>query len=334
MAEQKKEMTVQEKNSVLLEDRKSVLKNIATMLNEGVDIKSKFTPEMMNPMNPVSNREYNGVNAFKLFLKSVEENLKDPRFVTFNQAQENGWKIKKGSKSILLEAWEFKDKAGKPHDIPIGKKFRVFNARDVEGMPELKLPERDKAKSMEKAAEVIDKINKNLVRKGQKPIILDKSLYGDNKEAYLADSLKAIVKNGIKDKTFTPSQKDFIADLGSIVLQSKLNIELHKNDAKELLRKKAGYLFSMDAIDDKGKFLNNGSKMFKELHNKMEFYSDNVVKELGKIQELEKKNGKDISEIPLPKTNGFFKNKGQTQENTKSGWGARMTKTKDTGIAD
>lgn len=49
----------------------------------------------------------------------AKKGYKDSRWVSFKQAQDNKWKIKKGEKGTLCEKWEFtkkvkeKDKNGK-----------------------------------------------------------------------------------------------------------------------------------------------------------------------------------------------------------------------------
>lgn len=48
--------------------------------------------------NGVTGHEYSGLNVLRLCLNTYE----DPRYCTFNQAKDKGWKIKKGSHGHLI----------------------------------------------------------------------------------------------------------------------------------------------------------------------------------------------------------------------------------------
>ena len=105
------------------------------------------------PHNPVSGTVYRGGNRLWLSMMCQE----DPRWMTFNQASEAGYKIRKGSKSVPIEFATFEkrvdvldengnpvlDENGKPKkeiiklDKPIYQQFRVFNGSQIEGLPPL-----------------------------------------------------------------------------------------------------------------------------------------------------------------------------------------------------
>ncbi|SHI72449.1 zincin-like metallopeptidase domain-containing protein [Halodesulfovibrio aestuarii] len=110
--------------------------------------------EFHPPFNPISGTIYSGVN----FVSLAREGMDDPRFVTFNQAKKEDWRIKKGSKSRPVVFWQFTkeenvlDDNGKPVlgddgkpkkeelrlERPILRFASVFHATQVEGMPEWK----------------------------------------------------------------------------------------------------------------------------------------------------------------------------------------------------
>ncbi|MFA9394738.1 MAG: zincin-like metallopeptidase domain-containing protein [Halodesulfovibrio sp.] len=110
--------------------------------------------EFHPPFNPISGTVYSGVN----FVSLAREGMDDPRFVTFNQAKNENWRIKKGSKSRPVVFWQFTkernvlddngkpvlDDEGKPKkeefrlERPILRFASVFHATQVEGMPEWK----------------------------------------------------------------------------------------------------------------------------------------------------------------------------------------------------
>ena len=107
------------------------------------------------PHNPVSGTVYRGVNRLSLAMSGYE----DSRWMTFNQAKDQGYNILGGSKSepVVYYQWTkeetVKDKDGKPvldkdgkeqkivtHlDRPIMRFARVFNAEQLDGIPPLEL---------------------------------------------------------------------------------------------------------------------------------------------------------------------------------------------------
>ena len=108
--------------------------------------------EFYPPFNPVSGTVYSGVN----FVSLAREGKDDPRFVTFKQANAEGWSIRKGEKSRPVVFWQFTEERtklnedGKPVLDDEGNKqkeertlerpklrfARVFHATQVEGIPE------------------------------------------------------------------------------------------------------------------------------------------------------------------------------------------------------
>lgn len=63
----------------------------------------------------ITDRRYNGVNALMLMMFREKEGFKTPVFMTFKQAKDNGWDIKKGAKGFPVEHWSpiIKDENGK-----------------------------------------------------------------------------------------------------------------------------------------------------------------------------------------------------------------------------
>lgn len=108
------------------------------------------------PRNAITSKDYRGVNALWLSLVSAERGFKDPRWCTFNQAKEKGWLVKKGAKSSLIEFWSLYDKKTrktveqsemrriveadpdrKDDFILMSRTYCVFNAEQIDGIPEL-----------------------------------------------------------------------------------------------------------------------------------------------------------------------------------------------------
>ena len=107
--------------------------------------------------NAVSAKPYRGINAFLLSMVAAAFGYEDPRWCTFYQAKKKGWSIKKGAKGVPVEFWsainirtkevmDFRESAQKIRDGEAeqgdfryyNRNFHVFNAAQIEGMPELK----------------------------------------------------------------------------------------------------------------------------------------------------------------------------------------------------
>lgn len=110
-------------------------------------------PAFQLPYNAISGNRYKGINTFSLLLKGYA----DPRWVTYNQAASQDWQVRKGEKSSpvqFVKLYEMRskrdskgnlvlDEKGKPReesvklDRPIITSARVFNAAQIDGIPEL-----------------------------------------------------------------------------------------------------------------------------------------------------------------------------------------------------
>lgn len=58
------------------------------------------------PVNAVTGDTYRGRNALALRFQMIENGFDDPRFMTFNQAKEAGWSVKKGAHAQVVERWK------------------------------------------------------------------------------------------------------------------------------------------------------------------------------------------------------------------------------------
>ena len=110
--------------------------------------------------NPASGTVYKGVNRLNLAISSLENGFEDPRWMTMRQANEQGYRIKKGSKATTIVYYSFTrerdrlDDAGRPIlgedgkperetvllERPMVRFSRVFNGSQVDGLPPLELP--------------------------------------------------------------------------------------------------------------------------------------------------------------------------------------------------
>src|SRR5213593_2068211 len=99
------------------------------------------------PMNPTSGKPYRGGNAVHLMVVGMRKGYEDPRWLTYRQAQENEWQVRRGEKGTQIEFWQFPDARSSAHeesrdDAPDSRRdhvlyrvYTVFNARQIDGIP-------------------------------------------------------------------------------------------------------------------------------------------------------------------------------------------------------
>ena len=245
---------------VVMEDRKKLVDRIIENMEKGeLSWNKNWNAGALQPQNPVSNVKYQGVNKLKLMMTAIEKDYKDPRWVTFKQAFDNGWKIKKGEKAVLCEKWIFTkkeieiDEQGNKIekevklDKPIPNFFYVFNGEQIEKIPELKLQnELEKSEITEIAQDFINSSECKI-----KEIAQDRAFYNPStdeiilplresfksEQDFLATTLHEMVHStGHKDRldrdlsgTFGSekyAKEELTAELGAMFLQSKLGIKI------------------------------------------------------------------------------------------------------------
>ena len=124
--------------------------------------------------NAVTNNTYNGINQLYLSLVSAQKGYTDPRWATFRQAQVQGWKIRKGAKGYTVEYWFPFDRKLKKSltweqykayddiqkmNVVIRPVYKyVFNAKEIEGIPELSNTINNDIKPID----IIEKISQNM----------------------------------------------------------------------------------------------------------------------------------------------------------------------------
>jgi antirestriction protein ArdC len=112
-------------------------------------------PAFQLPYNVISGSRYKGINTFSLLLSGYD----DPRWMTYNQAASKDWQVKRGEHGTTIQYVRFYDEqtkrdqqgkpildvSGKPEkelvklEKPIINSAKVFNARQIAGIPELKV---------------------------------------------------------------------------------------------------------------------------------------------------------------------------------------------------
>ncbi len=138
--------------------RQEVTDNIVQMLEKGVAPWQQPWEASENslgmPMNPTTDKAYRGGNAIQLIATALRRGYDDARWVTYKQAAENGWQVRKGEKGTQIEFWETKQAEPKssvrtPREAEDGSEklgraearrlihrvYTVFNATQIEGVP-------------------------------------------------------------------------------------------------------------------------------------------------------------------------------------------------------
>lgn len=274
---------------IVMEDRKKIVDKIIENMERGDLIFSKsWNSEIMMPQNPVSQVNYLGGNRVRLIAKAIENEYKDPRWLTFNQATENGWNVKKGEKGTLCEKWIFtkKEKGIDENgneietevklDKPKVNYFYVFNAEQIEKIPELEIKKHNKDIEMEIVQDFIDSSECKVIEAaqgrayynpGKDEIVLPMRESFNSKEDFMATTFHEMIhstghESRLNRETGMVSEfgskeyarEELVAELGSVFLQSKLGVKLEgehfdnhsayinswieilKNDPNELFR--------------------------------------------------------------------------------------------------
>ena len=250
----------------IMEDRKRLVERlIENMENGDLIFKKGWDVSLLRPTNPVSGANYLGGNRLRLMDAAIERNYKDPRWMTYKQAQEKGWHVKRGESGVLCEKWIYDkkiketDENGKTieKDVKLEKPFPnyfiVFNAEQIEGIPPLEIIKAEKGQITEIAEDFIKSSECKI-----KEVAQDKAYYSPSEdeiviplreafkseEAFLRTALHEMCHStGHESRlnrdltgfygTKKYAKEELVAELGSVFTQARLNIQLegeHFND--------------------------------------------------------------------------------------------------------
>jgi antirestriction protein ArdC len=136
--------------------RQEVTDRIVNMLEEGVAPWQKpWNPGEASvgmPFNPTTERGYRGGNAVHLMATGLQRGYGDPRWMTYKQAADQGWQVRRGEKGTQIEFWDVRAplKEESRPDAGDGRRagdeerrgtrlvhrvYTVFNASQIEGVP-------------------------------------------------------------------------------------------------------------------------------------------------------------------------------------------------------
>src|SRR6266496_404364 len=93
--------------------RQEVTEGIIKMLEEGTAPWQKpwQAGALEMPFNPITGKPYRGGNAVHLLAAGIATGSDDPRWMTYKQAEQRGWQVRKGEKGTQVEYWEFPQRA-------------------------------------------------------------------------------------------------------------------------------------------------------------------------------------------------------------------------------
>jgi len=110
------------KNQILKELIEAVQKDIAPW-------EKPWKTQILPPQNAISKRPYKGINLIRLFmLQNFKFKSADPRWCTFLQAKQQGWKIKKGARGTPIIFYEWKEKE---YIFPLPENHTFTTTQDV-----------------------------------------------------------------------------------------------------------------------------------------------------------------------------------------------------------
>ena len=127
----------------------------------------RWTPEQcITPYNPVSGTVYKGVNLSYLSIIQSIENRPDPRWLTYKQANDNGWQVRRGERGRSIQFWMFDREQVNPQtgekervrlERPMLRTYVVFNATQIDGIPALERPPAEEWQRLERADNILNR---------------------------------------------------------------------------------------------------------------------------------------------------------------------------------
>ena len=88
------------------------------------------------PFNPTTARAYRGGNAIHLMVTAMNRGYGDRRWMTYKQATDRGWQVRRGEKGTQIEFWDVR--ANRDEDLRAtdeGHRDRLDKERDSAGPP-------------------------------------------------------------------------------------------------------------------------------------------------------------------------------------------------------
>src|ERR1700685_741312 len=95
------------------------------------------------PFNPTTAKRYHGVNVLILGMDLRAFQSGDPRWMTYQQAHEKGWQVRKNEKATTIfftKPYEIEDAQSEDgkKSIRVLRHYSVFHASQIDGIPTYK----------------------------------------------------------------------------------------------------------------------------------------------------------------------------------------------------
>jgi antirestriction protein ArdC len=158
--------------------RQEVTESMIQMLEKGVaPWQQPWEPgstSLSVPFNPTSERPYRGGNAIHLMATALRGGYDDPRWMTYKQASEQGWQVRKGEKGTQIEFWEIKPAAREDQPDSSGNRnsestadgtgeksrfihrvYTVFNAKQIDRIPEYAPAKRSEFEAVQAGEQIL-----------------------------------------------------------------------------------------------------------------------------------------------------------------------------------
>jgi antirestriction protein ArdC len=125
-----------------------------------------------SPLNPVTGKRYHGINVLILGMDMRAFQSGDPRWMTYQQAQEKHWQVRKGERATTIfftKPYEVEDDDAEDgrKTIRVLKHHAVFHASQIDGIPAYEAPSAEEASwTRPEAADIIVKNSGAVVRIG------------------------------------------------------------------------------------------------------------------------------------------------------------------------
>lgn len=289
MAEQKKRSGTE----IIQEQREKIVKKvIEDMKKDDLNWTTPFL-ENLSPHNPVTGNVYRGGNRLHLAFAALALGHNDPRWITFKQITDNGWHLKKGSKSAMVEYWkmiEHREEDETTGEEKITGKYpklvgywRVFNAEDVVGISPLDIPAHQEDRTAAVADRLIDSsrcpVEEKPAYSGVAGYIpsSDKIIIADRSRFTSDESFTRVLLHEMIHSTGHPNalnrensgtygspeyaQEELVAELGSLFAAADLGIQNMELD-DDFYQNHVAYLQSwLSALEDDPSYLFKAAAM-------------------------------------------------------------------------
>ena len=298
--------------------RREIVKEVIEDMKRGYFFAiDRWNKEALRPQNPITQVKYQGINRIRLAFQAKKMNYQDPRWITFLQAKEQGWKVKNEENGTVCEKWIWtKEKIEKDEDgnekktiinlrKPIVYYFTLFNAEQIEGIPKLEKKQMNETELGKVADDFIKSSECEIVEKVQDEsyyipsedkIVLPPREYFKSEESFLGTLFHEMshstghqtrLNRDIVNEfgTVEYANEELRAELGAMFIEADLNLDFKENvNADHTNYLKSWISVLEDNPDELFKAGNDSSKISERL---IDNYNKCIQLENNKIKQVE-----------------------------------------------